>query len=131
MKIHVFGCVFFMSFPIGEKTQNKTKRKQNNAGKRRKGQEGLTCQQPQDGGAGSAPTLLVLSAGSTRMTDDAVGSVDDNAGSTKAAGVANGSAGSTGATGVEGDTDLDGATIGFVGDAVAASSSVPRASWER
>ena len=61
--------------------------------------------------------LLALSVGST------VGS----AGSTRAAGAADGSTGSTRAARVEGDTDLDGATIGFVGDAAVASPSVPQA----
>ena len=75
--------------------------------------------------------LLVLSAGSAGMTDDAVGFADGSAGSTMATGVADGSARSIGAAGVEGDTDLDGAAIEFVGDAAAASPSVPRASWER
>ena len=59
----------------------------------------------------------MLSVGSAGMTSDAVGSAD-------------GGAGSTGAVGVEGDMDLDGAAIGFIGDAAATSSSVPQASWE-
>ena len=75
--------------------------------------------------------LLVLLAGPTGMIGDTAGSVDGSVGSTGAAGVADGSAGSTGAAGVEADTDLDGVAIVFVGDAAAASPSVPRASWER
>ena len=62
------------------------------------------------------------------MIGDAAGSADGSAWSTGAAG---GSAGSTGATGVEGDTDLDGVAIEFVGDAAAASLSVLWAHWER
>ena len=57
--------------------------------------EGLTCQQPQDGGAGSAPMLLVLSVGYTRMTGDAIGSTDGSAESTGAIGATDDSAGST------------------------------------
>ena len=65
------------------------------------------------------------------MTGDAVGPIDGSARSTGATAAADGSAESTGATKVEEDTDLDGVTIEFVGDATAASLSVPRASWER
>ena len=70
----------------------------------------------------------MLSAGSVGTIDDAVRSADGTAGSTGAVGAANGSAGITRAAEVEGDTDLDGTAIGFVGDAAAASSSIPRVS---
>ena len=48
-------------------------------------------------------------------------------GSVGSTGAAGGSAGSTGATEVGGEADMDGAANGLVGDAIAASPSVPMA----
>ena len=87
---------------------------------------GITYQQPREGGAGSVPALLTLSARSTVGSVGSTGAVDGSTGSTGAAGDVDDSAGSAGAARIEGDTDLDGAANEFVVDSAVASPSVPQ-----
>ena len=105
--------IFFMVFSIRQgnaKTKQKTEKMKGNAGKQKRRLEGLTCQQPQDGGVGSSP---------------------EPAGAAGAAGgFADSSVGSTRATSDVRDAGLDGATFKFAGDVAIASSSVLQAIWE-
>ena len=74
--------------------------------------------------------LLATMGGKCWIHSYAAGTIDGvcvgNAGSTGAAGAVEGSTGSTGAARVEGDTDLDGAAVGFAVNVTVASSSIPQ-----